>query len=847
MEILGPSGARKFEAPNKTGAEGGSVFGPEPNVNNDPLNDYINRQIGRVEVVDVEQASHPKTTQEYYYGLRSIEAFLEDGNIPKEANDRWLPTRIHSAMYGKAKELGTPIRELVSRGWIVADEKLGGYKPNPDRPEYSSYAISFKPVILNSERTDKRGYRHKTETVEYKYNFGEATINRDPRKELACALEKGITEFQARSIMGEHISIRTSLRFRDSLEDLVSIMHGGGVSYFKGAHLSALFNMPGVEELAGGIELRPDQVALVSVKEGEPEFDKEQKLLKKEDLIKQEFEVKHELGDQVEEAMFLNLIMLNSSNKSRMERFLKRPGAIRLIDGLANKIPDSEVGGVEGLNEDEKKKKKVGFWITKYIGKVDDWVGDKDRILENDGKSRIKATWRTETELGKRGLLTKWGNIPAWGGNPSEFGANKELDFIEGAIGKAVGSKEASWLATTMMRVIGAYASEGYAVLPPAEDGKLKGKFLLPLGEGRYLSGDDTGKFYANLFNLKEGLKGRASGLKDMIGKIPDMAMNLFDWAGVEVEGPEYPHNWDGTLQRRSIWDAWLGTAEQPLMDLLTGNMVEVKRSVQNGTEKWVEVVREVNDKGQTIEKTQDLDEDTTDRINRKMLKVGKALGVDGKDLKDEAGLEKLFLIVPEEKGQRLGDLKFDTLEREFHGTFTIMQWLMGNGEGPTGVFSDAMKTDFRYEDFALQELKKKIKYIGIVMNPVILTKGSQHLYKDAGTSSGIIQINFFKNLMAARIRSSSFAQNILGGVIKFFDPEKKAHVDVSQAKLIEKFIDEAVNDNPKSVVELVKNYVDNNYNLRRSGTTNEADTFLEKSKGMFSSITGRVTGKNRF
>ena len=46
-----------------------------------------------------------------------------------------------------------------------------------------------------------------------------------------------------------------------------------------------------------------------------------------------------------------------------------------------------------------------------------------------------------------------------------EFGANKEIQFIEGAVGDAVGSKEAAWLAATFLRSIGAYASEGYAVL----------------------------------------------------------------------------------------------------------------------------------------------------------------------------------------------------------------------------------------------------------------------------------------------------------------------------------------------------------------------------------------------
>jgi len=840
----------------------GGVRGPEPNEDNDSLNDYINRQVGREMETNMEMVTHPDNSYEFYDGLRTIQELQEDGNVPKEGQDRWSPSRIHTTVYFNAKNHGVPIEELKRKQRVVEvvdnKGKHVGYKPS--KPKFVSYAISYKPVVTGQEI---RG-NYTRDVIDYEYDYGESEERTNRRIEISSAEKKGLTEYQTRLILGEHISIRTSLRFRDSLEEIVSVMHSGGVSYLKADHLKVFFNMPGVEELKNGIKLSDQDVQQINQeierkntekisRENRPLTEEEKKTITesiKDKLVVEEFEKKHELGDQVEEAVFLNLIMLNSPNKTRMQEFLRRPGVIRLMARLADKDSSLHIN-TDGLPEEEKVKLKAKAWMLEHVGNVDGWEEDKNRILENDGKKRIRATWRIEAESGRRKELTKWASISAWGGNPSEFSADKEVQFIEGAIGNNVGNKEAAWLSATLLRSIGTYASEGYAVIPPGPDGKMKLKFLLPLGEGRYISGDDTGKFYANLFNLKEGLKGRASGLKDMIGRIPDMPMNLFDWAAVEVEGPEYPPNWDGTLQKRSVWDAWLGTAEQPLKNLLTGGIVEVKKFKTGNVEKWYEVRMVTDADGQTKEQYDELDADTSWRLEKGALKVGAVTGKDGNSLKDVNGVEKQFLIVPEEKGQRLGDLKFETLEREFHGTFTIMQWLMGSGEGPTGVFVDALKTSFRPEDFELNELKKKLKYIGIVMNPIILTKGSVHLYKDAGGSSGVIQNTFFDNLMNARKRSVSFAQNILGGVIKLLNPNDVEHpISASTAKLADMAIEEAKkNAGMESVADLVKHYIDENGYIRTKAGELDGKAIAEviNTTRFKDTNTGKILGKNTY
>lgn len=801
------------------------------------ITDEVNRHVRSGESLRAEQIAFGKDNFTLYCGLRSLEKTMEDGNIPSSIEDRWSPPREFGQMYERADNLSKPVDTLLDMGWIKEDPEGSG-KYAPAESMYAALALSMTPRIdWVKSPYDEKDLRPMTK---YDYDFGKQTETMNTRVETAHGYEKGKTELEARAIMGDHISIRTSLGYRDSLEELTAIMHSGRIPYFKSDHLKAIFNMPSVEELKPHIELSSSQTqeinALIEKKNIErlsqsnrPLNDEEKEAYRnkfRDELIRKELDKRTELGDQVEEAIFLNLMMLNSSDKARMQEFLKRPRAETLIKHLAKK---------SGLSYED--------WTKKYVGEVEKWENDDNRILTDDVGKRRLATWRIEANDGRRGEITKWANISAWGGNPSEFNAEKELGFIEGAIGEAVGSKEASWISATMMRVIGAYASEGWAAIAPNPDGTLKGKFLLPLGEGRYISGDDTGKFMANLFNLKEGLKGRASGLAEMIGYIPDMPMNLFDWAGVEVDGPQYPRNWDGSLQRRSIWDAWLGTPEQPLKDLITGKNIEVIEISKLDSQKqrdlkvdgidYAEVVRTYDKKNsREVVEYRKLDLDTRDRIVSGRLAA-----------KEDGGKKHLWVL--KEDGQRLGDIRFETLERDFHGTFTIMQWLMGNGEGPTGVFIDALKTDFRYEDFALQELKKKIKYIGIVMNPVVLTKGSQHLYKDAGGATGEIQTNFFKNLMYARMRSSSFNQNILPGTVEMVEPGGgKSYI--SKAQAIEVFIKKALEENPKNAAELINRYVDQNDVLRTLPNNSKTSSFLEFVKSLATGRVGRVRGKHK-
>ncbi|HTK03353.1 MAG TPA: hypothetical protein VL401_01120, partial [Alphaproteobacteria bacterium] len=348
----------------------------------------------------------------------------------------------------------------------------------------------------------------------------------------------------------------------------------------------------------------------------------------------------------------------------------------------------------------------------------------------------------------QRGLLTMYSNIAAFKGDPGEFSKEKENKFIEG-IGNAVGSVEASWLAATFLRVSGAFASEGYVHLP-------NGNSALPLGEPRYISSDDTGKFFAYMWNIKEGSSGRSSGLKDMIGRIPDMAMNLFDWAQVEVDLP------NGRKGRRSIWDAWLGTpGGKRKIDLLTG--------------------------------------------------------------KETANL------TTQEPYHRLGDINFKSLEPDFHGAFATQQWLMGRKDD--GVLTNAMQTDFRLEDFSLKKLKSIWKYIGIVFNPLNLSKGSTHLYDMGDNNEKVktIQKNFFKNLMAARIASSSFAITILNSPTRLFNDGSlidKQTEEVSSAAVALAAVQQVIeNPSPSNEAEIVANYIDNNKELRST------DLFIESGK----------------
>lgn len=651
------------------------------------------------ESLSLEQVVGAEDPQELFEGLRAFEKRLEDGNTPGDLNDHYSSTRLYGMMCERADVLKISPDELVTKGWIKRyDRRTGvGY---PKNRKYAPLALSI------DEEPDAKGYGMKVE-----YNFGTP----EKRAELAKAYERAIHEFEARAVMGSQIGLRLNPDTRDGLETLVVYLRGGRTSRFKAAHLDAIFNMPDVAE-----------------SERHPENKK--------------------LGDQVEQAMFLNLIMLNSGTKQRMTDFLERPGSKFLIAKMAGESSTS-----------------YDRWVFENIGDYRSWVEDTERELYDDDSKGVDASYKTE----RRGLLTKWANISAFTGKPGEFGKKEEDAFIEKTVGGLVGSVEAAWVAATMMKVIGAYASEGYVALP-------NGKSALPLGEDHYMSSDDTGKFWAYMQVLKEGTKGRSSFLKGMIGKIPDMSMNLFDWAQVRIKLP------DGTEVNRSIWDAWLGTTGgKNITDILTG----------------------------------------------------KSTGD----------------ITVEEGYHRLGDLDFKSLPRDFHGKFATMQWLMGSGKEPTGVLNEAFQTDFRFEDFALVKLKKINKYVGIVFNPIVLTKGSQHLYNTDNYK--LVQKNFMRNLMLARIHSASFSLGILNAKIPVFNPNLKT--EVPAAVLVKAFVDEVLNGKHSNEDELINHYIDENKVLRTLGSSDTSglskdisallDEKFEPEKNedkKLMNYVGKVTGK---
>lgn len=689
------------------------------------------RRSSRRESLYDELIDSAETPEELFIGLRQLERKKEDGNIPPNLDERYTPPRHLSSMYDRAANLSYSIDELVENGWVTNyNEETGEAKLKDDR---------FAPLAIKAEQVEKFDSYGRLIGYEMKYNLG----TRESRKALEKAYQQAVSELEARDVIGEHFGFRMHVDYRDDLEGLVEMLHSSRMPKLRISHLEALFNMPGLAEL------KKDQN-------------------------------NHILGDQVEEALFLNLVMLNSGTKDRMKAFLKRPGVQHLIAKMA-------------------KESNMTYqnWVSKNIGDVDGWVEDEVREL---------TTFKDETRDGKRGTITRFGNIPAFVGKPGEFANDDEVNFIEKDIAGLVsgsglstkGGIEAAWLSVGIMRGLGVFGSDGFVALK-------NGKSSLPLGEGRIFSGDDTGKFNTYLFNMKEGFKGRPTGLKDMIGRIPDMAMNLFDWAQVRVVLP------DGTVARRSIWDAWLGTAEDvPIKDIVT------------------------------MEET-------------------------GKKTKKE-------------EYHRLGDLNFKSLDREFHGTFTIMQWLAGR-QG-LGVYTDAMATSVKPEEFDNNSQKKRWKYIGIVMNALILTKGSPHLYDlgketkeeivtiDLGTSSkGLLEskINtniitsagvdtvcrrFFRNVNAAKIGSASFALNVLPSTMKIYNDGAVGgqFFEVPYANLVELNINQIAKDNFNSEDEILTRYVDDMVRMKSFGQNwPEAAEVRVRAKNWLSKDVGKVTGKNSF
>jgi len=736
------------------------------------------------ESLNSELIATAESPAELFMGLRRLEGMLEDTIIPQGLSERYTPPRDATIMYEKSKSFEMTIEELQKLGIIID----GTYKPYKDGEKdtyiaqlkddkFLSLALKVKQIPVYFTKDDGTVMKDQDgDPIERGIKTKIIVGSPEQRAENAKANEMGAKELGARDVMGEHIGLRINEEVRDSYETMSAYMHGGRVPKFTTEQLRTLFNMPSLKELREGKEL----------------------------------EKSHELGDQLEEAMFCYVVMLSSNSKERMLDLLKRPGATDLIFKMAEKrqaVLRKEKG-------DPNLKYGYDDWRKEFVGDVDSWVPDYDPSVrtvttaDKEGKYKksreLGKTWRYEATsiaeggLGVRGKLTRWSNIAAWEGNPGEFGEDKEDAFIIDLIGKEiVDSVEASWIAATFLRVIGAYSSEGFAALPD-------GTSLLPLGEDRYISGDDFGKAYALMFNCKEGKAGRPSGLKDMIGKIPDLAINLFDWAQVVV-GEEEIVQKDGSVikleKRRSIMDAWLGTAKQLKRSLLTGEEIKTVVDPVSGELIALDLVT-----GKPIELQ------GTQYIRSEGIKIGTRKDEKG-NLTDVIGLKA---IVPEEGYTSLGKLAFKSLPRRFHGTYTVMQWLMGNGEKPTGVNIEALKTDVEYDDFKLNSLKKIKKYVGIVMNPVVLSKGSMHLYTDPIGDAKIIQKNYFRNLMIARINSVSFAERVLNIPVKLFVPSGGT-VEVPAPVLVRRFIEEALKPNPTNESEIKKRYVDENSELRKS------------------------------
>jgi|GEM_PF-2645393 len=785
---------RTFESAT---VSGGKSINPEPNEPDHGVEDAANAQrfyLRSGESMNSELIASADKPHKLFMGLRRLEKMLEDTIIPQGLSERYTPPRDETIMYEKAENFSMTIKELQELEIIVPGtyNLKGKAEAQLSDEAFLSLALKVeqKPIYFIDEKTGKPSLDEDHEPIERGTKSIIILGTPEQRAEMAKANEIGAKELGVRDVMGEHYGMRINEEIRDSYETMSVYMHSGRTPKFTTEQLRTLPNLPSLTELRAGKEI----------------------------------EKSHGLGEMFEEGLACQLIMLASNSKERIQNLLARPGMERLIDKMA----DEKQTRLRQAEEEKLSREKHTVpsqlktytseqWKLDNIGDINNWV--------DDDKRKLKETSREERRLGLRKGLAEWSNIAAWEGNLGEFGEDKENAFIEKTIGDLIGGGkegvEAAWLATVFMRVIGAYSTEGYAALRD-------GQTLLPLGEDRAISGDDFGKAYALMFNKKEGEAGRPSGLKDMIGKIPDLAINLFDWTQVIV-GEEDVRNPDGTLvfnpdksikrqeKRRSVWDAWLGTAEKPKISLLTREVVDVElpESLKTKKDKDGKDIEDANGKLVYLTKTEIKQAEIN--FKKDMLDNGEAMAY-GK-VKNELGIEEDRLIwkVKREEGIRLGDINFKSLPRRFHGTFTIMQWLMGNEKGPTGVNIEALNLDFEYRDFRLNALKKLKKYVGIAMNASILSKGSRHLYVDPDGDAKIIQRNYFRNLMIARINSENFASTILGMTIKLVKPGG-AVAEVPAPVLIRRFIKEALKPNPKGEIEIRKRYIDENSTLRQLG-----------------------------
>jgi hypothetical protein len=727
---------------------------------------------------------------EVFYAIRTeVLPSMESGHKPDVLDSSYIPPSQLRTIDGRARDLSKSAKELQEMGLLLDDyDPESGYGTLVAE-DISGYAISTTYIQEINELTGR------VELVP-RYYIGKE----NEREELAEAYKTAGLELEARAIEGWWVGLFLNVGVRDDLPGLLDIMHKASTK-FKADHLKALFNLPGIK----GLKDKPG--AILKEIEGMPNPERNT-----------------EFGTQIEEGMFLTTLMLHSGSKQEMKGFLARPGAKVLITQIAAK---------SGMSEDD--------WRGLYIGNVDNWVDnpkDTDYMQDVVGDNLRK--------VGNRGLLTMYGNIAAYKGiNNKAFSVEKQTKFIEKSLGSAIGSVEAAWTAVTFLKSIDTYSARGHSFLPGSE------QVVATLGDWRYIEPTDTQKLYSLIWLLREGLKGRPSGLPDMLGKTPDMMFDLFDMAQVEVALP------DGSVTSRSIWDAWLGTAEQVKRDIRTmkpsriANIVDIvnRGAIEQNSNKGVIRMR-VNNNG--------------------VIEERETYGI----LSREGGQDIVTELVKEEGYHRLGDLNFHSLPPDFHGIHNTIKWLAGRDGN--GVMTATTETTFDPKKLTFDDIRKFWKYVSIVLNPLVLSKGSMHKFSFGGQGkpqdviidlseegSGVlvipnvdgkafdeIQHTFLNNLMLAKLNSEFFITQLAGdSFVKIPDVGGggASRMDSIPLHRYVKAVMELMNGPfPKNLTEL-RNWRVDLMKLRSHSRDIYKDTiqYLEsqtKNKGV-----GPVTGVNKF
>ncbi len=864
----------------------------------------------------ISQAVEPK---QLFYGLREKESRWESGFVAQPLGNDFSPPSVLTTMMSRANWLGQTPDDLIHKGLLIAYDANSGMGVLRSPAKHGGLVIDNERIVQD-------------QTPEgFPYTWVDIGLP-EQRAGMAAAYHVGSVEINVRALMGDQYGILTNLNVRDDLATLVDWQHGTQATY-RPEHMEALFNLPSIRELEALHEYK----------------------YKPEDIKKM-----RELGDQIEEAMLCELIMMKSGSKEGMQDLLARPGADHLIRKMATEEENRRKMAEDKLAEKENRQSNADNirytgedWITEYIGDVDGWEDDMQRDLKKTWRQEIKDRKKgkyDKNERGRRGKLTQWANMISFKGEPGEISTKIEKHFIEKDVGGAVGgSEEAAWMATVLMRDIGAFSSWGYTALP-------NGQSHAELGTFRILSADDRQKFYSYMFFVqKEGYSNRSSGVQELIYRVPDMAMDLFHWGQVAVDGMFekdetgaliLDDNNEPKVAKRSIWDAWLGTAEQPKRDLVTGKIAEYgikevqvdldekgdfslesdrdliekgqlvlikdpdskhgesakfyvtkkdAEKIKNGEKTGAEYDAIANDEKARVFEIEDPDSHEKRRVymteeDRLKIQNGGAIlmretevqfkpEVDPKTgkpksvEKPESGKTRVFYAkkVQAEPGNRLGNLNWDSLETYWHGTFGTMQWLMGRDK--VGVWTDIKNVDdFGAGDFSLSRLKMMYKYIGITQNAITLTQGSPHLFdmgkvtldavqtydltNDGGTTfsfhevqtegSETIQRNLFRNIIAARVHTSNWVQNIMGKKSEAYNLAKiggPLYEDVPLSNILEMFIKEALKGTPKTEEELLAHYVDDLKRLQKPIDVEQPKKFYDETARWLKSVRSREVG----